>query len=305
METFRLHILGCSSATPTVKHFPACHVLNVREKLFMIDCGEGAQWQLRRQNIPFSRIQAIFITHLHGDHTFGLPGLISTFSMLGRTQSLHIYAPDDIETVMRPFLEVFSPGIEFELVFHRVNPKKEAVIYEDRSLKVTTLPLSHRIPCCGYRFDEAPLQPHIRRDMLDFLKIPTYAISTIKEGAGWTDSEGREWSHEQLTTPALPARSYAYCSDTEYRNDLAARVKGVTLLYHEATFMSTEAVRARQTCHSLASEAATVARDANAGQLLIGHFSARYPDEEPLLKEAQEVFPNTLLANEGLTIDIQ
>lgn len=289
---------------PTMKHYPACQVLNVREKLFMIDCGEGAQLQLRRMGLNFNRISAIFLSHLHGDHVFGLPGLISTFSMLGRTQSLHIYAPDDLEKVLRPWLDFFSPGLEFEVVCHKVCPTREEVIYDDRSLTVTTLPLSHRIPCCGYRFDEKPLLPHIRRDMIDYLGIPTYAIAAIKAGAGWTDAEGREWPHERLTTPAAPPRSYAYCSDTQYLPALAKRVSGVNLLYHEATFAQSEAVRAEQTCHSLASEAAQIALQAHAKRLLIGHFSARYEDESILLREAQAVFPNTLLAYEGLQIDL-
>ena len=289
---------------PTMKHYPACQVLNVREKLFMIDCGEGAQLQLRRMGLNFNRISAIFLSHLHGDHVFGLPGLISTFSMLGRTQSLHIYAPDDLEKVLRPWLDFFSPGLEFEVVCHKVCPTREEVIYDDRSLTVTTLPLSHRIPCCGFRFDEKPLLPHIRRDMIDYLGIPTYAIAAIKAGAGWTDAEGREWPHERLTTPAAPPRSYAYCSDTQYLPALAKRVSGVNLLYHEATFAQSEAVRAEQTCHSLASEAAQIALQAHAKRLLIGHFSARYEDESILLREAQAVFPNTLLAYEGLQIDL-
>ena len=304
METFRVHILGCSSAMPTMKHYPACQVLNVREKLFMIDCGEGAQLQLRRMGLNFNRITAIFLSHLHGDHVFGLPGLISTFSMLGRTQSLHIYAPDDLEQVLRPWLDFFSPGLEFEVVCHKVCPTREEVIYDDRSLRVTTLPLSHRIPCCGYRFDEKPLLPHIRRDMIDYLGIPAYAIASIKEGAGWTDAEGKEWPHERLTTPSAPPRSYAYCSDTEYLPRLAERVKGVDLLYHEATFAESEKVRAEQTCHSLAGQAAQIAKAAEAKRLLIGHFSARYEDESVLLREAQAVFPNTLLAYEGLQIDL-
>lgn len=289
---------------PTMKHYPACQVLNVREKLFMIDCGEGAQLQLRRMGLNFNRISAIFLSHLHGDHVFGLPGLISTFSMLGRTQSLHIYAPDDLEKVLRPWLDFFSPGLEFEVVCHKVCPTRQEVIYDDRSLTVTTLPLSHRIPCCGYRFDEKPLLPHIRRDMIDYLGIPTYAIAAIKAGAGWTDAEGREWPHERLTTPAAPPRSYAYCSDTQYLPALAKRVSGVNLLYHEATFAQSEAVRAEQTCHALASEAAQIALQAHAKRLLIGHFSARYEDESILLREAQAVFPNTLLAYEGLQIDL-
>ena len=289
---------------PTMKHYPACQVLNVREKLFMIDCGEGAQLQLRRMGLNFNRISAIFLSHLHGDHVFGLPGLISTFSMLGRKQSLHIYAPDDLEKVLRPWLDFFSPGLEFEVICHKICPTREVVIYDDRSLTVTTLPLSHRIPCCGYRFDEKPLLPHIRRDMIDYLGIPTYAIAAIKAGAGWTDAEGREWPHERLTTPAAPPRSYAYCSDTQYLPALAKRVSGVDLLYHEATFAQSEAVRAEQTCHSLASEAAQIALQAHAKRLLIGHFSARYEDESILLREAQAVFPNTLLAYEGLQIDL-
>lgn len=305
METFRLHILGCSSATPTPRHLPACQVLNVREKLFMIDCGEGAQLQLRRCGLNFTRVTAIFLSHMHGDHVFGLPGLISTFSLLGRTQSLHIYSPEDLEPVFRPWLEFFSPGLEFEVVFHRVDPHTPTVIYDDRSVCVTTIPLSHRIPCCGYRFDEKPTLPHIRRDMIDYLGIPLYAIKSIKEGADWTDSEGKVWSHQQLTTPGASPRSYAYCSDTQYLPSLASLVKNVSLLYHEATFASSEKLRARQTFHSLAAEAAQVALDAQARQLLIGHFSARYNDETILLKEAQAVFPNTILAEEGLTLDIK
>lgn len=289
---------------PTVRHLPACHVLNVRDKLFMIDCGEGAQLEYRRQGLRFSRLHAIFLSHLHGDHVFGLPGLISTFGMLGRTQSLHIYAPDDLESIMRPWLDFFAPGLEYDVVFHQVNPREEAVIYEDRSVRVSTLPLSHRVPCCGYRFDEQPLLPHIRRDMIDFLSIPTYAIQSIKEGGDWTDGEGRVWKHEQLTTPSDAPRSYAYCSDTQYLPELAARVKDVTLLYHEATFASDAESRSRETCHTMAAQAASVARKAHAKRLLIGHFSARYEDTTPLLKEAQAVFPNTIAANEGMVLDI-
>lgn len=290
---------------PTVRHNPACHILNVRDKLFMIDCGEGAQLQMRRMGLSFNRLQAIFITHLHGDHVFGLPGLISTLSMMGRTQSLHIYSPDDLEGAMKPWLDIFCPGLEFDVVFHRVNHATPEIAYADRSVSVSTLPLTHRVPCCGYRFDEAPLMPHIRRDMIDFLGIPLHAIRGIKEGQDWTAPDGKVWKHDQLTRPNDPPRSYAYCSDTLYRSDLAERVHGVSLLYHEATFDSTAAVRARQTCHSLASQAAQVAVEAEARRLLIGHYSARYQDETPLLQEAQAVFPNTTLATEGLTIDIE
>ena len=217
MEKFDVHILGCGSAIPTAKHLPTSQVVDLRDKLFMIDCAEGAQLQLRRQKLKFSRLNHIFLSHLHGDHCFGLIGLFSTFDLLGRTSKLHVYSPgDDLERLMRPWLDYFCRGMSYEVIFHAVKWKEHQVVYEDRTLTVETLPLKHRVPCCGYLFREKAPLPHIRRDMIDFLKIPFHAVSNIKAGADWTDENGKVWSNARLVLPAEPARAYAYCSDTIY-----------------------------------------------------------------------------------------
>lgn len=305
MEKFELHILGCGSALPTHRHLPSTQVLNVRDKLFMIDCAEGCQLQLRRAGLHFSRLSHIFISHLHGDHCFGLVGLISTFDLLGRTASLHLYSPGNaLEGLLRPWLEFFCKGMGYEVVFHGFSPNHSERIYEDRSLTVDTIPLKHRVPCCGFLFREKPLLPHIRRDMIDFLHIPFYAINAIKEGSDWTDGEGRVWKSEQLTIPQPPGRSYAYMSDTMPVPKQVEVVRGVDLLYHEATYHSDDAARAKETCHSTARQAAAFAREAAVKRLLIGHFSARYDDDNLLLKDAQGEFQPTILAHEGMKIEI-
>jgi ribonuclease Z len=250
---------------PTTRHFATSQVVNVREKLYMIDCGEGAQMQLRRQHLKFTRLNHIFISHLHGDHCFGLPGLISTFGMLGRTADLHLYAHPDLERLLFPQLEYFCKGMKYEVKFHPIHPQQAEVIYEDRSLTVSTLPLQHRLPTCGFLFTEKPTR---------------------------------------LSTPDNPPRRYAYCSDTRPIPELAQTLHGVDLLFHEATFMEKDAPRAAETYHTTARQAALLARQAEAKQLLIGHFSARYDDEQGLLEEAQAIFPHTLLAHENLQVSI-
>lgn len=305
MEKFDVHILGCGSALPTTKHLPSTQVVNVRDKLFLIDCAEGAQLALRKTSLKFSRLNHIFISHLHGDHCFGLIGLISTFDLLGRTSQLHIYSPGTtLEALLRPQLDFFCRGIGYEVVFHSFSPNHSETIYDDRSLSVTTIPLKHRVPCCGFLFTEKPPLPHIRRDMIDFLHIPFYAINAIKEGADWTDPDGRVWPHQQLTIPSASARSYAYCSDTMPVDHNAELLRGVNLLYHEATFASDAIALARETGHSTARQAAEFASKADAKRLLIGHFSARYTDEQVLLDEAKAAFPHTILAHEGMKIEL-
>lgn len=304
MEPFKVHILGCGSALPTLQHNASSQIVELREKLFMIDCGEGTQIQLRRSRIHFSKIIAVFISHLHGDHCFGLPGMISTFGMTGRTAPLHIYAPAAFEPILDQTLSFFCQGLEFKVVFHAVDTTQNKVVYEDRSLTVETIPLQHRIDCCGYLFREKPILPHIRRDMIDFYKIPISQINNIKAGADWVTSEGEVIANSRLTTPAEPARSYAYCSDTRYIKTLHELVKGVSTLYHESTYSAEDAERARLYWHSTSQDAAKVARDASVGKLLLGHFSARYNNESQLLEEAKEIFPNSYLTREGATFDI-
>ena len=304
MEPFKVHILGCGSALPTLQHNASSQIVELREKLFMIDCGEGTQIQLRRLRIHFSKIIAVFISHLHGDHCFGLPGMISTFGMTGRTAPLHIYAPAAFEPILDQTLSFFCQGLEFKVVFHAVDTTQNKVVYEDRSLTVETIPLQHRIDCCGYLFREKPILPHIRRDMIDFYKIPISQINNIKAGADWVTPEGEVIANSRLTTPAEPARSYAYCSDTRYIKTLHELVKGVSTLYHESTYSAEDAERARLYWHSTSQDAARVARDASVGKLLLGHFSARYNNESQLLEEAKEIFPNSYLTREGATFDI-
>ena len=304
MEPFKVHILGCGSALPTLQHNASSQIVELREKLFMIDCGEGTQIQLRRSRIHFSKIIAVFISHLHGDHCFGLPGMISTFGMTGRTAPLHIYAPAAFEPILNQTLSFFCQGLEFKVVFHAVDTTQNKVVYEDRSLTVETIPLQHRIDCCGFLFREKPILPHIRRDMIDFYKIPISQINNIKAGANWVTAEGEVIANSRLTTPAEPARSYAYCSDTRYIKTLHELVKGVSTLYHESTYSAEDAERARLYWHSTSQDAAKVARDASVGKLLLGHFSARYNNESQLLEEAKEIFPNSYLTREGATFDI-
>jgi len=301
---FRIHILGCGSALPTLKHWASSQIVEVRDKQFMIDCGEGTQIQLRRAHVHLTSVQAVFISHLHGDHCFGLIGLICTFGMLGRTAPLHVYAPAELKAMLYAQIDLFCQGLEYEVVFHEVDTTKAQVIYEDKSLSVTTIPLDHRTPCCGFLFREKPTLPHIRRDMIDFLNIPVSQINNIKMGAGWTTEEGKHYDHTQLVTPATPPKAYAYCSDTRYMPRLHEQIEGVDLLYHESTYCDDKKDNARKYYHSTARQAATVARDAHVGKLLLGHYSARYNDEQQLLNEAREVFSETYLSDENMVFDV-
>ena len=304
MEKFEVNILGCGSALPTTRHFASSQVINIREKLFMVDCGEGAQLQLRRSKLKFTRLNHIFISHLHGDHCFGLMGLISTFGLLGRTAALHIYAHEELQKLLAPHLEFFCKGMTYDVVFHAIDPTKAAIIYDDRSVSVSTIPLKHRIPTCGFLFQEKKTPNHIIRDMVDFYQIPVFELNRIKSGEDYITPDGVVVPNSRLTTPSAPARSYAYCSDTICLRNILPQIKGVDLLFHEGTFAQCDAARAKETFHTTAQQAAEIARDAEAKQLVIGHFSARYEDESVLLKEAQAVFPNTLLAKENLRITI-
>ena len=304
MEPFRVHILGCGSALPTLHHNASAQVVEIRGKLFLVDCGEGTQVQLRRSRLRFTKISAVFITHLHGDHCFGLIGMLSTFGLLGRTARLAIYAPAALENMLKQQMQLFCHDFDYEVDFHAVDTTQQQVIYEDRSLTVETIPLEHRMPCCGYLFREKPSLPHIRRDMIDFYEIPTSQINNIKAGADWTTPDGEVVKNERLVEPADPVRSYAYCSDTRYIPTLHERIKGVSTLYHESTYGEDNLLMAQKYYHSTARQAALVAREAGVGQLLLGHYSSRYEDEQVLLREAQEVFENTRLTDENAIFDV-
>lgn len=304
MEKFELHILGCGSALPTTRHFATSQVVNLRDKLFMIDCGEGAQMQLRKSRLKFSRLNHIFISHLHGDHCFGLMGLISTFGLLGRTAELHIHSPKGLEELLTPMLNFFCHTLAYKVIFHEFDTRQTSVVYEDRSMTVTTIPLQHRIPCCGFLFAEKARPNHIIRDMVDFYKVPVYELNRIKNGSDYVTPEGEVIANTRLTRPSDPPRKYAYCSDTIFRPEIVKQLSGVDLLFHEATLAESELARAKETYHTTAAQAARIALEAGVRQLVIGHFSARYEDESILLKEASAVFPNTILAKENLCISL-
>lgn len=298
MEPFEVHILGCGSALPTTRHNATSQIVRICNKQFMIDCGEGTQLQMRRSHIHFSFVNHIFISHLHGDHCFGLIGLISTFGLLGRTAPLHIYADPLLQRLMQPQLNFFCNGLKYPLHFHNIDATKQAVIYEDKSITVETIPLQHRIPCCGFLFKEKPKKRHLIASMIEYYNIPIHMRAGIKEGNDYTTTDGTIIPNSRLTTDADPSRSYAFCSDTLPCPGIAEQIKEVNLLYHEATFAEAEESRAKETFHSTARQAAQIAKAANVKQLVIGHFSSRYKDDEPLLKEAKEVFPATSLADE-------
>lgn len=304
MEPFKVHILGCGSALPTTRHNPSMQVLECRGKLYMIDCGEGAQQAMRRSGLSFAKLGHIFISHAHGDHCFGLIGMISTFGLLGRTARLHVYGPEALQHMLQRQVEFFCRDLGYEVEYHPVDTTRQEVVFEDHSLTVETIPLEHRMPCAGYLFRERPSLPHIRRDMLDCYEIPVSQIQNIKLGHDYTLPDGTVVPNEKLVTPADPPRSYAYCSDTRFMPQLAEMVKGVTTLYHESTYASDNLEMAKKYYHSTAAQAATVARQAQVGKLLLGHFSSRYNDENILLKEAQKEFENSFLTNEKCVFDI-
>lgn len=298
MNKFEVNILGCGSATPTLQHHPSSQVLNIREKLFMIDCGEGSQLQFRRMRLKFNRLNRIFISHLHGDHCFGLMGLISTLGLLGRTGELAIHSPHGLEEMLRPQLNYFCKESPFEVRFHPFDTTISDLIFHDRSVEVYTIPLQHRIPSAGFLFKEQARDANIIADKIEEYNIPMKDIAKIKQGGDFITEKGKVIPHAVLTKPAPPSKSYAYCSDTAYSEKIIPLIEGVDLLYHEATFGEDDALRAKQTGHSTAKQAAQIARLANVKELMIGHFSSRYTNNNILLEEAKTVFPNTMLANE-------
>lgn len=304
MQPFKVHILGCGSALPTKHHNPSSQVVEIRGKMFMVDCGEGTQGQVRRSRINFSKLYAIFISHIHGDHVLGLVGMISTFGLQGRTAPLHVYAPEAYETLFKMEMEMFCSTLDYEIIFHPVDTTKHAIIYEDRSLTIETVPLNHRMPCSGFIFREKPGERHINPKMMEYYKVPRSQINNLRLGLNWTSPDGDTIPNEKLTTAPDPVRAYAYCSDTRYMPSLAEELKGISTLYHEATYCDDMKDKAIKYLHSTAREAAMTAKAAGVGTLLIGHYSQRYLDEEPLLNEAKEVFENTFLTDEGKTFDI-
>ena len=304
MSDFKVHILGCGSATPTLRHAPTAQVVDLRDKLYLIDCGEGTQLQMRKYHIRFNRLNHIFISHLHGDHCFGLPGLISTLGMLGRTGELIIHGPVDTEAYLSPILSRFCKELPYRVRFNAIDPKEYVLVMEDRSVSVYSIPLKHRIPTCGYLFSEKPREPHIIREMVDFYNVPLRDLAEIKRGKDFIQEDGTVIPYSRLTRPANPPRRYAYCSDTAFTLSMVPYLEGVDCLYHESTFIEKDLPRAKDTFHSTAKQAAEIALQAGVRQLVLGHYSARYDDLTAFWEEAARVFPDVVLSQEGLVVNL-
>ena len=303
MDIFELNILGCGSAKSTLQHLPSCQVLNVRGHLMMIDCGEGAQLEMQRHHLKFSRLKNIFISHLHGDHCFGLPGLLSTMALhnIGGTITVHIFK-EGAELFGR-MLDFFCRDRSFDLKFNIIDTHK-AVIYEDNAITVSTFPVTHREPCVGFLFREKPKLRHINAWACQQHEVPPHAMNSLRQGLDYVAPGGIVIPNSELTTDADPSISYAYCSDTKYSKRVINAVNGVDWIYHEATYDDANIKNATKRYHSTARQAGMVAREAGAKKLVMGHYSSRYQDIDLLLREAQQEFPCTIAANEGMKIDL-
>ncbi len=299
---FEVTILGSSSALPTSKRYLTAHSLNVNERFFLIDCGEGTQIQLRKYKVKFSRINHIFISHLHGDHYYGLFGLISSFDLLGRKTDLHIYSPEGLKELVLSQFKAPYYRLSFNLVFHEIDTCTYNKLYEDQGLEVFSFPLVHRIPTIGFVFREKERKRNIIKEKIEKYNLSLVDIRKIKDGEDLLLESGEVIKNRSLTKDPVPACSYAYCSDTAYTESILPYIKDCQLLYHEATFTEDFHERATETMHSTAKQAAKIAQLANVKRLIIGHLSARYKDYSVFLQEAQEVFHDTILAEDGMQV---
>ncbi len=302
MSEFQLNILGCGSATPTPLRNPSGQVLRHKRRLMMIDCGEGSQSMMRRMNLPFNRLTHIFISHTHGDHCLGLPGLLSTMSLHEKGDKLTVVLPADGIDIMKRNFEFFCREATFDIEFQAAKP---GVVADLGGLTVEAFPLYHRIPTFGYIFREKPKKRHIRGEMMDFYNVPVWQRAAIKDGADFIMPDGTVITNDRLTTDADPAASYAYCSDTMFNPRVADAVRGVNVLYHEATYDSSLEAKAIQRGHSTAEQAGKIAAMAGVSKLIIGHFSQRYDSVDILVNEAAREFPNVIAAHDRMTIDIE
>lgn len=300
----KLTILGCYSATPRTFTNPTAQVLEIRNHLFLIDCGEGTQVQLRKNKIKFSRIKHIFISHLHGDHFFGLPGLISTFRLLGRESELHIYGPKGIKQAITLFLKLGDSWTNYPLIFHELTSKESELILDDETVSVQTIPLDHRVYTNGFLFHEKPLPRKLNIEATEKYEIDRSQFNNIKNGANGVQQNGIEIANSDLTIDPPKPKSYAFCSDTVYNESIVPIIKNVDLLYHESTFLESEAHLGTKTKHTTAAQAAQIAEKANVGQLVLGHYSTRYKSIDLFKEEASKVFSQVDLADDGKTFEI-
>jgi len=302
---FSLTILGCSSAMPSPGRFSTAQVLNVLERFFLIDCGEGTQIQLKKYHIKFTRINHVFISHLHGDHFLGLFGFMSSLSLNNRKLPLHIYGPFRLKELIDLFISTMERGIGFDIVFHPLHYQGAELIFEDDKVTVESFPLRHRVPTCGFIFREKLKLKHLKGEVIKELNIPIRLLQSIKEGADFYDEDGNLHPNHTLTKDAAPSRSFAFVTDTAKNQGIIPIIKQVDLLYHEATFADEVKKRAKETGHSTARQAGEIAKRAEVKKLIIGHFSHRYKSLEVLLNEAREEFPNTELAFDGAVFDVK
>lgn len=301
MSNYSLKILGSGSAKPSIDRFQTAMLLNIRDRQFLIDCGEGTQIRMRQFNSRTARLGHIFISHLHGDHCLGLVGLLSTFGMLGRTADLTIHSHPDLEQIIGPQLRYIAGAMPYEVRFEPFVPAVSSVIYEDRAVTVTTLPLKHTVPTAGFLFREKQLPRHINREMCEAYEVPIACYKDLQAGADFTTPDGETVLNARLTLAPTPARSFAYMSDTAYSERNIDTIRGVDLLYHEATYLSTDALKLKTRMHSSAAQAATVALKAGAKKLIIGHYSSSYDDTGPFLSEARNIFAESYAADDGST----
>jgi ribonuclease Z len=301
---FAVTILGSGAAVPTIDRNPTSHVVEVRNRILLLDCGEGTQVQLRKSGIRMQKISHIFISHLHGDHYFGLIGLVNTLHLLGRTKELNLHGIPRLKELIDLQLELSQTTLSYKLIFHPLETDKSTVIMDDEKITVTTIPLNHRVPTCGFLIREKIEPRRIRKDFVKQVKVPLDYFERIKNGEDYTDEKGNVYLNPLITEDPPAPRSYAYCTDTAYSEEIIPIIRGCDLLYHEATFMEDKVADAHAKFHSTAREAATIAKKANVKKLVIGHFSARYQEVESLLAEAREVFPETILGQDGMKIEI-
>ncbi|MGY8987006.1 MAG: ribonuclease Z [Flavobacteriales bacterium] len=301
--SFKLTILGCNSALPTVDKNPTSQLLSANERFFLIDCAEGTQVQLRRYKIKFQRINHIFISHLHGDHYFGLIGLISSMHLLGREKELHLYAHPPLKEIIDSQLAASNTELCYPLFFHPLPYENERILFEDNKIEVSNILLDHGIPCSGFLFKEKLSLRKINSEKINEYNVPIDQFKSLKNGEDFITIEGEKISNEILTTENRLPISYAFCSDTKYNDRIVEKIKNVSLLYHETTFMEDRKERAIETFHSTTIDAATIAVKSEVGALLIGHFSQRYKELDELLSETKSVFDNTKLAQQGMQID--
>lgn len=300
----KLTILGCYSATPRTFTNPTSQVLEIKNHLFLIDCGEGTQVQLRKYKLKFSRIKHIFISHLHGDHFFGLPGLISTFRLLGRDSEMHIYGPKGIKQAVTLLLKLGDSWTNFPLIFHELESKESELLFEDEKVSVRTVPLDHRVYTNGFVFQEKPAPRTLDVEAAKRLGVDRSQFNHIKNGADGVSNNGDTIPNVKLTSDPPKPKSYAFCSDTSYHEPIVPLIEGVDALYHESTFLETESHLCAKTKHSTAKQAAQIAQQAHVGKLILGHYSTRYKSLELFREEAMEVFPNVALADDGKTFEI-